>query len=198
MARQKKTRKISDVMPVRKTDKAPPLATVKSKKGRKPTRYELDVLAREEKRKKKRKGLSAGSRHSAAESNNQKQSAVKGDPRVGSRKKIPLMIEMVNKPEKGKIITPIKPETLAETVEVKKIDPMLELEQLENNECLNDLLDQLDAGKTLSAEDQQFVDECLSRIEQLMQELGLSEEEDEDSDDALYRTFNTIDINKFR
>ena len=51
MARQKKTRKISDIMPVRKTDKLPPMAQVKSKKGRKPTRYELDVLAREEKRK---------------------------------------------------------------------------------------------------------------------------------------------------
>ncbi|MGV6987898.1 Der GTPase-activating protein YihI [Testudinibacter sp. P80/BLE/0925] len=194
MARQKKTRKISDVMPVRKTDAKPVAAQVKAKKGRKPTRYELDVLAREEKRKKKRKGLSAGSRHSAAESNNHKQSAVKGDPRVGSRKKIPLIIEMVNKPEKGKVITPIKPEP----TEVKKIDPMLELEQLENNECLNELLDQLDAGKILSVKDQQFVDECLSRIAQLMQELGLSEEEDEDSDDALYRTFNTIDINKFR
>ncbi|KAE9528324.1 Der GTPase-activating protein YihI [Testudinibacter aquarius] len=195
MARQKKTRKISDVMPVRRTDKAPPMANVKSKKGRKPTRYELDVQAREEKRKKKHKGLDAGSRHSAADKNSNKQSVVKADPRVGSRKKIPLMIEMVNKPEKGKVITPIKPEP----TEIKKIDPMLELEQLENNECLNELLDQLDAGKTLSAEDQQFVDDCLRRIEQLMQELGLNEEdEDENSEDALYRTFNTIDINKFR
>ncbi|TNG93441.1 Der GTPase-activating protein YihI [Pasteurellaceae bacterium USgator11] len=195
MARQKKTRKISDIMPVRRTDKAPPMANVKSKKGRKPTRYELDVQAREEKRKKKHKGLDAGSRHSAADKNSNKQSAVKADPRVGSRKKIPLMIEMVNKPEKGKVITPIKPEP----TEIKKIDPMLELEQLENNECLNELLDQLDAGKTLSAEDQQFVDDCLRRIEQLMQELGLNEEdEDENSEDALYRTFNTIDINKFR
>ena len=111
MARQKKTRKISDIMPVRKTDKLPPMAQVKSKKGRKPTRYELDVLAREEKRKKKHKGLSAGSRHSAVDNNKKNQSAVKSDPRIGSRKKIPLMIEMVNKPEKGKVITPIKPET---------------------------------------------------------------------------------------
>ena len=194
MARQKKTRKISDIMPVRKTDKLPPMAQVKSKKGRKPTRYELDVLAREEKRKKKHKGLSAGSRHSAVDNNKKNQSAVKSDPRIGSRKKIPLMIEMVNKPEKGKVITPIKPET----TDVKtKLDPMLELEQLENNECLNDLLDQLDEGKTLSAEDQKFVDECLIRIEQLMQELGLSEDDEEDSEEDLYRTFSRIDINQF-
>ncbi|KGQ70544.1 aminotransferase [Chelonobacter oris] len=194
MARQKKTRKISDIMPARKADTKPAAAQVKTKKGRKPTRYELDALAREEKRKKKRKGLDAGSRHSAADNDTRKQSAVQNDPRVGSRKKIPLIIEMVNKPEKGKVITPLR----SETAEPKKLDPTLELERLENNECLNDLLDQLDEGKTLSADDQKFVDECLVRIEQLMQELGLTEEEDENSEDALYRTFNTIDINKFR
>ena len=75
---------------------------------------------------------------------------------------------------------------------------MLELEQLENNECLNDLLDQLDEGKTLSVEDQKFVDECLIRIEQLMQELGLSEDDEEDSEEDLYRTFSRIDINQFK
>lgn len=100
-------------------------------------------------------------------------------------------MEFVNKPEKGMTI-PV-PKT-----EQKKapLDPMLELEQLENNECLNDLLDQLDAGKTLSAEDQQFVDECLDRIAQLMEQLGISE--DEESEDDLYRTFENIDINQFR
>lgn len=195
MARSKKTRKISDIMPARKAEKKPAVAQAKTKKGRKPTRYELDSIAWTEKRKKKHKGLSAGSRHSSADDNTNKQSAVKADPRVGSRKKIPLIIEMVNKPEKGKVITPIKTDAPAAP---KKLDPMLELEQLENNECLNDLLDQLDEGKTLSAEDQQFVDDCLARIEQLMQELGLTEEEEDNSEDALYRTFNTIDINKFR
>ncbi|SPY32223.1 GTPase activator [Pasteurella canis] len=73
---------------------------------------------------------------------------------------------------------------------------MLELEQLENNECLNQLLDELEAGQTLSLEDQQFVDDCLERIAQLMDELGIND--DEDNEEDLYRTFEKIDINQFR
>lgn len=71
---------------------------------------------------------------------------------------------------------------------------MLELTQLENNESLNQLLDELDAGKTLSKKDQIFVNQCLDRIAQLMAELGIEEE----SEDDLYRTFETIDINQFK
>ena len=73
---------------------------------------------------------------------------------------------------------------------------MAELEQLENNECLNQLLDELDAGKKLSADDQKFVDECLERIAQLMDELGI--EEDDENEEDLYRTFEKIDINQFK
>lgn len=100
------------------------------------------------------------------------------------------MVEFVNKPEKGQTIPVPQTESKA------KLDPMVELEQLENNECLNQLLDQLDEGKKLSAEDQQFVDECLVRVEQLMTELGIAEEDENDED--LYRTFEKIDINQFK
>ncbi|MBE2897163.1 Der GTPase-activating protein YihI [Pasteurellaceae bacterium HPA106] len=183
MSRQKKTRKISDIMPARKADKPAGLP-------RKSSRYELDAKAREEKRKKKRKGLPSGSRHSVSQSNGKQQSAVVRDPRVGSRKKIPLMVEFVNKPEKGQLIPPVREE------KPTALDPMAELTALENNECLNVLLDQLDAGKTLSAADQTFVDECLARIDELMQTLGLAEEDDEEDD--LLKRFSQVDINQFR
>ncbi len=189
MARKKKTRRVSDIMPARKVDKKVELP--KGKQGKKLTRYELDAKAREDKKKKKRKGLASGSRHSATENNNNHQALAKKDPRIGSRKKVPLIVEFVNKPEKGMTIPPMKVEE-----KVAKLDPMLELEQLENNECLNQLLDALDAGKTLSAEDQQFVDDCLDRIAQLMDELGISEDDDPEED--LLRTFEKIDINQFR
>ncbi|MGC7559960.1 Der GTPase-activating protein YihI [Pasteurella sp. PK-2025] len=189
MARQKKTRRITDIMPARKADKKVELP--KGKPGKKLTRYELDAKAREEKKKKKRKGLTSGSRHSATEHNPQNQAAAKKDPRIGSRKKVPLIVEFVNKPEKGMTIPPMKMEE-----RLPKQDPMLELELLENNECLNQLLDDLDAGKTLSSQDQQFVDECLERIAQLMDELGISDEDDSEED--LYRTFEKIDINQFK
>lgn len=194
MSRQKKSRKITDIMPARKTEKtATPNTT--GKKGRKPTRYELDAKAREEKRKKKHKGLPAGHRHSSTESKQESQQRVTNDPRIGSRKKVALVVEMVNNPEKGQFIKPVQIETQVKQQKVP-LDPNVELEQLENNECLNQLLDQLEQGKTLTKEDQQFVDECLSRIEQLMQQLGL--EDEDDSEESLYRTFNNIDINQFR
>ena len=186
MSRQKKTRRLTDIMPARKSDKKPeqPLS------GRKATRYELDAKAREEKKKRKHKGLDSGSRHSAPENRAANQVKEIQDPRIGSRKKVPLMVEFVNEPEKGQTI-PV-PQTESKT----KLDPMVELEQLENNECLNQLLDQLDEGKKLSAEDQQFVDECLARVEQLMTELGIAE--DDENDEDLYRTFEKIDINQFK
>lgn len=192
MSRSKKTRRITDIMPIRKADKPFEQLTARPSKSRKPSRYELDLQAREEKKKRKRKGLPSGSR--ANEGADQKKSAVKEvkDPRIGSRKKVPLMVEFVNQPEKGKGIKPVIP-----VEELKpRLAPEVELEQLENNECLNQLLDDIEAGKTLSAEDQRFVDSCLDRVHELMTELGI--EDEESNDDDLLRQFETMDINKFR
>ncbi|ABR73758.1 GTPase-activating protein [Actinobacillus succinogenes] len=191
MSRQKKSRRLTDVMPTRKADKKTEIGAVKARPGKKLTRYELDARAREEKRKRKHKGLDSGSRHSASSDSGKNQQTEVKDPRIGSRKKVPLVVEFVNKPEKGQFIQPIKTEK-----KPTALDPATELEQLENNECLNDLLDQLDAGKVLSKEDQVFVDECLARIAQLMDELGISD--DEEGEDDLLRTFEKIDINQFR
>jgi len=192
MSRTKKTRRITDIMPTRKADKKPEQPKSSGSKNRKPTRYELDAKAREEKKKRKHKGLPTGSRN--VDPAEQKKAVVKEvkDPRIGSRKKVPLMVEFVNKPEKGQIIKPVAVEEYK-----PHLSPELELEQLENNEILNQLLDEIEAGKTLSAKDQQFVDECLDRIDELMTELGI-QDEDEDNGDALLRQFETMDINQFR
>lgn len=40
------------------------------------------------------------------------------------------------------------------------------------------------------------MDECLDRIAHLMEELGIQDEEE--TEDDLYRTFEKIDINQFR
>lgn len=194
MSRQKKSRNIVDVMPQRKSDKSQISPASYARPSKKLTRYELDAKAREDKKKKKHKGLTSGSRHSRSEQHNNQQMQEKRDPRLGSRKKVPLVVEFVNKPEKGQFIQPVQVQPAEE--KVKKLDPMLELEQLENNECLNQLLDALDEGKTISAEDQKFVDECLDRIAQLMDELGI--EDEEESEDDLLRTFEKIDINQFK
>ena len=197
MSRQKKTRRITDIMPARKTDKKP---EAMPRSGKKLTRYELDAKAREEKRKRKHKGLTSGSRHSVAENQDNYQDHIAKDPRLGSRKKVPLIVEFVNKLEQGQTIPTEKTSSIKTTEKATALDPHLvlkkELESLENNECLNQLLDDLDAGKKLSAEDQKFVDECLDRIGYLMNELGIEEEEENAED--LYRTFEKIDINQFK
>ncbi|QLB13832.1 hypothetical protein EV697_10637 [Bisgaardia hudsonensis] len=186
MARQKKTRRVTDVMPARKADNQ---KETPKRLGSKSTRYELDMLAREDKKKKKHKGLASGSRHNVMDTTQNVQSSLNKDPRVGSRKKIPLFVEFINKPEKGMVIS-----SEQKNIKDNILDPMLELEQLENNECLNQLLDDLDNGKKITQDDQKFVDECLERIANLMNELGIEEESEED----LYRTFEKIDINQFK
>ncbi|OBW91739.1 aminotransferase [Gallibacterium genomosp. 3] len=185
MSRQKKTRKISDLMPTRKQDKKVPTV---SKKGKKPTRYELDNKAWEEKRKKKHKGRPSGNRYSPAAEKHQNNQQINQDPRIGSRKKILLIMEEGNR--QTVVVVP------DETKPTKKIiSPEQELFELENNVALNELLDQLDAGVTLSKQDQQFVDECLIRIEELMEILGIEDDED---DQDLYQQFEKIDINQFK
>lgn len=188
MARQKKTRKISDIMPTRKADKK----VAMPKNRRQASRYELDAQAREDKKKRKHKGLSSGSRNGGIEKKEIKKQSMPQDPRVGSRKKVPLIVEEVV----GKNLKPIaKSKEVIEIVKPTVLDPNVELMQLENNECLNQLLDDLEAGKKLAHEDQQFVDECLARIEELMEQLGLA---DEESEEDLYRSFEKIDINQFK
>ena len=192
MSRQKKSRRLTDIMPMRKADKpVVDQAKARPSKNRKPTRYELDLQAREEKKKRKHKGLPSGSRlNDGLEQKKAVEKEVK-DPRIGSRKKVPLVVEFVNRPEQAK-----QAAMAAKEVQKSHLSPEQELEQLENNEILNAFLDMLEAGKTLSAKDQQFVDECLERVYELMEQLGI-EDEDEDPE-ALLRQFETMDINKFR
>lgn len=186
MARKKKTRRISDIMPTRKSDQK----TEQPKNRRQASRYELDTKAWEEKKKRKHKGLKAGARNGGLEKKTPQIENRLKDPRIGSRKKVPLIVEeMIPQRQKVKVS-----KEAVEIVKPQALDPMIELQNLENNECLNQLLDDLEAGKKLKEADQQFVDECLDRIAQLMDILGIEEEEDED----LYRTFETIDLNQFK
>ncbi|MDU2095606.1 MAG: Der GTPase-activating protein YihI, partial [Negativicoccus succinicivorans] len=65
------------------------------------------------------------------------------------------------------------------------LSPQAELDMLENDERLDALLERLEEGETLTAEEQSWVDAKLDRIDELMQKLGLSydDEEDEEEDE---------------
>lgn len=151
----------------------------RKKKGRKvgsegPAKYnertltKADVVALARKRSAKRKGNKAGTRHSAThEAQRQTQQQTK-DPRLGSKKPIPLIVE--EKPH---------PKSNAAKRE-RRLSAAQELEMLENDAQLHVLLDRLEQGDKLGAGLQAYVDEKLDRIEVLMDQLGLLEEDVED------------------
>lgn len=181
----------------------------RSKKSRKPgsagegdvivtrNRSEADVEGRLRKRVKKQKGLKAGSRHSDGSDQQQREAAKVRDPRLGSKKKIPLVVEPAKKMTKQE----------------RRLSAEQELEMLENDAQLNVLLDRIDNGENLGAGLQKYVDEKLDRIEALMKQLGLYAEEQEDvfepivtggsakksrSDDDLLSDFEGFDLNDLK
>ncbi|MEB0326018.1 Der GTPase-activating protein YihI [Citrobacter portucalensis] len=141
-------------------------------KARRKTREEINQEARDRKRQKKHRGHAAGSRASGSEvasggGNQNKQK----DPRIGSKTPIPLGVtEKVTKQHKPKSEKPM-------------LSPQAELDLLETDERLDALLERLEAGETLSAEDQSWVDAKLDRIDELMQKLGLSYDDEEEEEE---------------
>ncbi|WP_429164755.1 Der GTPase-activating protein YihI [Aeromonas rivipollensis] len=145
---------------------------------RKPTgkRKESDASAlegRERKRAAKRKGLKAGSRQQVEQGNKGGSGKQAKDPRIGSRKPVVLIVEekksqsVVSKPQKEKKLV---------------MTPEQELASIENDDRLNDLLDRLDAGETLEAAEQAWVDQRVDRYQELMDELGIIDTDEEDGD----------------
>ncbi|KII78676.1 Der GTPase-activating protein YihI [Vibrio renipiscarius] len=124
-------------------------------------RTQSDVEGRERKRDKKRKGLKTGSRNAETKQTKQQHSAQQRDPRLGSKKKIPLIVTEVKKPTKAE----------------RRVSAAQELEMLENDAQLLVLLDRIEDGENLGSGLQKYVDEKLNRIEMLMKQLGLYEED---------------------
>ncbi|NHH99187.1 Der GTPase-activating protein YihI [Oceanimonas sp. MB9] len=129
---------------------------------------------RERKRKARRKGLTPGSRHNVGSDNQGgKASKAPKDPRLGSRKPVALVQEDATRDTvaAAKAVAPVK---------VRKLTPEQELDALENDERLNTLLDKVEAGDKLSKDDKVWLDRTLARHQQLLEQLGLLDDEDED------------------
>lgn len=167
-------------------------------------RTQADVEGRLRKKDKKRKGLKTGNRNSEAKDQTHQSSGQARDPRLGSKKKIPLVVETAKKTTKAQ----------------RRLNAEQELEMLENDAQLNVLLDRLDNGESLGAGLQKYVDEKLTRIEVLMKQLGIYVEDDSEdenltlgddvssaekkttkqssSDDELLSQFEDLDLNQFK
>ncbi|WP_312285151.1 Der GTPase-activating protein YihI [Yokenella regensburgei] len=141
-------------------------------KARRKSREELNQEARDRKRQKKHRGHVAGSRASgSAEAGGQGKQQQK-DPRIGSKK--PIALGVTDAP----VIKQHKPKS-----EKPMLSPQAELEMLETDERLDALLERLEEGGTLNAEEQSWVDAKLDRIDELMQQLGLSYDDDEEEEE---------------
>ena len=149
----------------------------KSKLKPKKTRQEINEESRELKRKRKHKGLPSGSRFNGPDNNqNKKSTNTIKDPRIGSKKPISLL-QTNDSSIKNKVNQPPK----------IKLTPQQELEQLENDTKLDHLLDLVEQGKTLTVDQQSYLDNKLDRIDQLMKQLGIEDddfEDDEELDEA--------------
>lgn len=120
-------------------------------KAKRKSRDDINHEARDRKRDKKHRGHASGSRANpaASENNGGRQADSVKDPRIGSKKPVALIAE-------GKTAA-VKPKKSAEKPAAEKkvrLTPEEELAKLENDERLDALLDRLENGETLSAEDQ--------------------------------------------
>jgi uncharacterized protein len=156
--------------------------------------------SKDRKRKAKRKGLAPGSRHNTGEAGQQNAGTKAAqDPRLGSKKPIALVqgeTTRVAKPAKpAKAPRPAKVTPVIDP-DVEALTPEQELDQLENNERLNTLLDKVDAGEKLGKDDAGWLDKTLARHQQLLEELGLLEEDEEEpaEGDDLWTRFMDADL----
>lgn len=143
-------------------------------KTRKKTREELNTEGRERKRQKKHRGNPAGNRQQEAENKQQAKNTGPKDPRIGSKKPIPLIVGDAPKVAKKKP-APVKAEPV-------RLTPEQELDLLENDARLDELLSRLENGEKLNAEEQAYTEKNLDRIDELMVELGIEFEDDDDEE----------------
>ncbi|MBD9554563.1 Der GTPase-activating protein YihI [Pantoea eucalypti] len=155
-------------------------------KAKRKSRDDINNEARDRKRDKKHRGHASGSRANpaASESNGGSQANNVKDPRIGSKKPVALIAD-------GKTAA-VKPKKSVEKPAAEKkarLTPEEELAKLENDERLDALLDRLENGETLSAEDQGWLDASLDRIDELMEQLGIvmDDAEDEQAEEDMYR-----------
>ncbi|WP_427980509.1 Der GTPase-activating protein YihI [Agarivorans sp.] len=144
-------------------------------------------------RKKIGKGKSAGSRQQGLEKDASSTPVQQAkDPRIGSKAAVPLGVTAtpVNKP--------VKPKAKAQP---QVLSPEQELAKLEADTRVEALIDILDEGGKISAQEQQWLDQQLARHAELLRELGLSEEtedEDLDDDEQLWRSLNSSSLDQYK
>lgn len=144
----------------------------RTKKSRKPgplgtPKQSVSRSQSDSKKKKVSKGRASGSRNSLIEQDSLEPKPFSGskDKRLGSKKKISLFSENKKEAQQPKPLLP------------KFKSPSEELDYIENDRRLQSLLDKIDTGGSVSAEEQHYVDTLLARHKLLCDLLGIDTEE---------------------
>lgn len=166
MTRKKKSRKMGQIG-VRKQESRP--------ESNKP-----DV-----RKKKNPKGQKSGTRNSLLVEKVEKLDStgkVKKDPKHGSKKKISLVAKVETQPKEQIVHAQHKPQVNLEKVDLPKLSPEQELEQIENDARLIELAERVEDGELLTGKDAKYFNKHMSRHQELMEELGLDDEDEEETD----------------
>ncbi len=107
------------------------------------------------------KGQKAGNRHSGTAVKQADQANAPRDPRLGSKKAIPLVLDAPR-----------------ESAAKPKLAPEKELSKLENDPRLHTLLERVEDGEVLAQHDQFYLESTLARIAVLMDQLGIQASEE--------------------
>lgn len=177
----------------------------KLRQKQKRSRQEINDASWALKRKRKRKGLPSGSRFKDVNQDKNRQgNLVSIDPRIGSKKPIELTLDGKDKQVNKVTVT-------SETVDESKLiaknenyaiteQAMLaaeqELQKLENDPQLDMLLDMKEQHKKLTDEQAVYLESMLNRIDELMLQLGYSEDDFDDSNDETNKKEDIVGLLK--
>jgi uncharacterized protein len=132
-----------------------------------------------EETKKKGAGLKSGSRNSEAKVTVQaKGESAKKDKRIGSKKPIALLAT-----DAVTLLEPIKatplPKASLTKVKPAEMSAEQELALIENDSYLQQLLERVENNEILTGKDAKYFNAKTARLEQLVDELGLTDDEEE-------------------
>ncbi len=137
--------------------------------------------------KKKGSGLKSGSRNSPEQSNTQPtgNSNARKDPRHGSKKPIPLVLDVAEQKLLQQDVN-FTPKAQLTKAKAPVLSPEQELAQLEQDERLLALVDRVEQGEILTGKDAKYFNSKTARHAELLDLLGLAEDDepaDEPADD---------------
>ncbi|SNY49264.1 hypothetical protein SAMN06297280_1310 [Arsukibacterium tuosuense] len=148
-----------------------------------------------EETKKKGAGKKSGSRNAIVEQNTAPHAQHNGpkDPRTGSKKPIALVAEPAVTPQ---IKPDLQPKAKLSKVVVPGLTAAEELAMIENDTQLQQLLERVENNEVLTGKDAKYFNAKTARLEQLLEQLGLTEQADAAEDDDPLAQFERIDWRK--